>query len=391
MVEPAVQVYGTWDRQFEPVLDAFRDNFAQRGEVGASIAVYHDGLPVVDGWAGHADKARTREWQAETLICVFSATKGVTSLCAHLLADRGELDLDAPVARYWPEFAAEDKDTIPVRYLLSHQAGLAATPRPVELEDVCDWERMTTMLAAMKPWWEPGTMSCYHANTFGWLVGEVVRRVSGMSVGEFVRRELAGPLGLDFFIGLPAAQRARLAEVDEEYPAVAEMRQIARIPDVVAAMLAGPWGLPWASMPEWQAAELPAVNGHGTARSLARMYAALACEGELDGVRLLSGRAAVERCREGQGQLHDLFVNMAAPDFPCEWGLGYTLNIGGHYGPNPRAFGFTGYGGSFAFADPEHRLSISYVTNLLRWPADPLEGDPRTRSLVDATYGCLRS
>lgn len=384
-------VHGTWNPRFAPVVDEFRQNFARRGEIGACLTVYHDGTPVVDVWAGHADPGRTRPWERDTPVCVFSATKGVTALCAHLLADRGELDFDAPVARYWPEFAAAGKERISVRSVLAHQAGLAATPRPVTLEDVCDWERMTTMLAAMRPWWEPGTLSCYHANTFGWLVGEVIRRISGLPVSEFVQRELAGPLGLDFFIGLPPAERTRAAELDEEHPAVADMQRTENIPDVVAAMLAGPWGLPYASRPAWQAAEIPAVNGHGTARSLARVYAALACDGEVDGIRILSGRPAVDRCREGQGRMHDLFINMAAPDFPMEWGLGYTLNIGGHYGPNRRAFGFTGYGGSFGFADPEARLSMAYATNLLRWPADSLQGDPRTRTLVDTTYGCLSS
>ncbi|TCP55269.1 CubicO group peptidase (beta-lactamase class C family) [Tamaricihabitans halophyticus] len=391
MSEQRIEPNGGWRSEYEPVVEVFRDNFDRHGEIGAGFAVYQDGEPVVDVWAGHRDPAGSTPWSADTLCCVFSATKGVTALAAHLLADRGELDLDAPVTRYWPEFAAGGKERIPVRYLLSHQAGLAATPRPVTLEDVCDWDVMTTMLAEMSPWWRPGELSCYHANTFGWLVGEVIRRISGASVGEFVRRELTEPLGLDFHIGLGAAERDRLAGLEEVYPAVAAMRAAEGLPEVVAAMLAGPWGLPYALDARWQAAQLPAVNGHGTAHGLARMYAALAGDGHLDGVRVLSGADAIERCRAGQGTLHDLFINLAAPDFPNEWGPGYTRNNGGHYGPNPDAFGFTGYGGSFGFADPEHRLAIGYVTNRLSWPADPLAGDPRTRGLVDATYACLAS
>src|SRR5271154_5453584 len=210
---PDLHIEGTCDAQFARVKEAFAENFEKRNEYGATVAVTIAGKPVLDLWAGHADKARTRPWTRDTLVNVFSTTKGLTAICAHRLADQGKLDFDAPVARYWPEFAQNGKDRIPVRYLLNHRAGLPAIRKQLPEDAAYDWHVMTTALAAEEPWWEPGTRHGYHALTYGWLVGEVIRRISGMSIGRYLREHIAGPLGLDFKIGLAPDDEARAAEV----------------------------------------------------------------------------------------------------------------------------------------------------------------------------------
>lgn len=207
------QVHGHCDPRFSAVREAFEENFRQRGELGAAVAVTVGGVTVVDLWGGWADAARARPWERDTVVNVWSTTKGPVALAAHLLADRGLLDLDAPVARYWPEFAAAGKEGVLVRHLLSHRAGLAGLREPHSFEELCDWELTTRRLAATEPWWEPGTRSGYHALTYGFLVGEVVRRVTGMLPGAFLRKEVTGPLGIDFTIGLPEEEAHRAAEL----------------------------------------------------------------------------------------------------------------------------------------------------------------------------------
>ena len=209
----AVKIEGTCDPKFNRVKDAFAENFEKRGEVGAAAAIMLDGKSVVDIWAGHADKEKTRPWARDTLVNVYSTTKGVTAICAHRLADKGLLDIDAPVAKYWPEFAQAGKDKLPVRYLLSHKAGLAAVRKTLDEDALFKWDKMTTALAEQEPWWEPGTKHGYHALTFGYLVGEVIRRISGKTPGTYLREELAGPLGLDLHIGLDAKNDARTGDM----------------------------------------------------------------------------------------------------------------------------------------------------------------------------------
>ena len=207
----AVKIEGTCDPKFSRVKDAFAENFEKRSEVGAAAAVVLDGKSVVDIWGGHADKAATRPWTRDTLVNVYSTTKGVTAICAHRLVDKGLLDIDAPVAKYWPEFAQAGKDKLPVRFLLSHRAGLPAVRKILDGDALFNWTTMTTALAEQEPWWEPGTAHGYHAVTFGWLVGEVIRRITGKTPGVYLRDEIAGPLGLDFHIGLDAKHDARVA------------------------------------------------------------------------------------------------------------------------------------------------------------------------------------
>jgi CubicO group peptidase (beta-lactamase class C family) len=379
----AAGIHGECDARFARLREVFERSFAEDRETGASLAVVLDGRPVVDLWGGHADAARTRAWERDTIVNLYSTTKGWTALCAQVLVDRGELDLDAPVARHWPEFARAGKGAIPVRQLLCHQAGLPGIRRKVEVEDVYDWERMTTLLAEEEPWWPPGTRHGYHALTFGWLVGEVVRRVAGRSLGAFFRDEIAGPLGLDLHVGLGAEHDARVAELipiplDQQ----AGSPIFANRESLGAKVLSNPRIHPKQTRTrEWRAAEIPAANGHGNARGLARLYGALARGGEIDGVRVISEAALAEAARE----------HAAGPDavlvFPMHWGAGFIVN--GQrviYGPNARSFGHSGYGGSFGFADPDARLGMGYAMNRM---GNAVAGDLRTLDLIRAAYASL--
>ncbi|MGW1624524.1 serine hydrolase domain-containing protein, partial [Streptomyces sp. NPDC002172] len=344
--QPQPQVHGHCDPRFAAVREAFEENFRDREELGAAVAVTAGGETVVDLWGGWADPAHTRPWERDTVVNVWSTTKGPVALCAHILADRGLLDLDAPVAAYWPEFAAAGKERILVRHLLSHRAGLSGLREPHSLQDLYDWELTTARLAATEPWWEPGTTSGYHALTYGFLVGEVVRRVSGLRPGAFLEREMTGPLGIDFTVGLPEKQAGRAAELvhprvvsDSEQAAI--FSQLA--PAAVAALANPRVGASAANTPEWRAAEIPAANGHGTARAVAALYGVFAGRGEYDGLRVLSP-AAAERVREGQGSCRDLVLG-AGFEHETEIGLGLWLSgPNGSYGPNPRAFGHDGFG-----------------------------------------------
>lgn len=382
------QVHGHCDAPFAAVREAFEDNFRERGELGAAVAVTVDGTTVVDLWGGWADTAGTRPWERDTLVNVWSTTKGPVALCAHLLADRGLLDLDAPVAAYWPEFAAAGKEKVLVRHLLSHRAGLSGLREPHSLADLYDWELTTARLAATEPWWEPGTRSGYHALTYGFLVGEVVRRISGLRPGAFLARELTGPLGIDFTVGLPAKEAGRAAELVPP-PAASRSEQAAvfsQLTPAALAALANPVvGAAEANTPEWRAAEIPAANGHGTARAVAALYGVFAGRGSHGGRRVLSPEAA-ERVREGQGSCRDLVLG-AGFEGETEVGLGLWLSgPNGSYGPNPRAFGHDGFGGSCGLADPEAGVSLGYVMNRM---GPRIADDPRKMALIDALYSAL--
>ncbi|MEU3415141.1 serine hydrolase domain-containing protein [Streptomyces sp. NPDC006658] len=384
----AAAVHGHCDPRFAGVRQAFEDNFRERGELGAAVAVTAGGKTVVDLWGGWADPARTRPWERDTVVNVWSTTKGVVALCAHLLAGRGLLDLDAPVAAYWPEFAAEGKEKVLVRHLLSHRAGLPGLRRPHTLEQLYDWELTTGRLAATAPWWEPGTRSGYHVLTYGFLVGEVVRRVSGLRVGAFLERELTGPLGGGFTVGLPARQAGLAAELVPA-PARPPAEQSAffdKLTPVARAALTNPAAGPaQANSAGWRAAELLAANGHGTARAVAALYGVLAGRGAFGGRRFLPARAA-ERVRESEGPGRDLVLG-AALEEDTEIGLGLWLSgPRGLYGPNPRAFGHDGFGGSCGLADPEAGVSLGYVMNRM---GSRLADDPRKTALVDALYRAL--
>ncbi|WP_405836936.1 serine hydrolase domain-containing protein [Streptomyces sp. NBC_01518] len=384
--QPAVD--GHCDPRFTAVRTAFEENFRDRDELGAALTVTVDGETVVDLWGGWADAARTRPWERDTLVNVWSTTKGPVALCAHILADRGLLDLDAPVAAYWPEFAAAGKENVLVRHLLSHRAGLAGLREPHSLAQLYDWELTTERLAATEPWWEPGTQSGYHALTYGFLVGEVVRRVSGLLPSAFLEREVTGPLGIDFTIGLPEKEAGRAAEL--VHPPAASASEQAAIfsqlaPAAIAALTNPVAGATEANTPEWRAAEIPAANGHGTARAVAALYGVFAGRGTYDGHRFLSPEAA-ERVREGQGSCRDLVLG-AGFAHDTEVGLGLWLSgPNGSYGRNPRAFGHDGFGGSFGLADPEAGVSMGYVMNRM---GPHIADDPRKMTLIDAVHEAL--
>ncbi|MER6632437.1 serine hydrolase domain-containing protein [Streptomyces sp. NPDC000987] len=382
------QVHGHCDARFAAVRTAFEENFEGRDELGAAVAVTVDGVTVVDLWGGWADARRGRPWERDTLVNVWSTSKGPAALCAHILSDRGLLDLDAPVAAYWPEFASAGKEKVLVRHLLSHRAGLAGLREPHSLEQLYDWELTTRRLAAAEPWWEPGTVSGYHALTFGFLVGEVVRRVSGLLPGAFLEREVTGPLGIDFTIGLPEKEAHRAAELVHRRAAVDEERPAPpmRLTPLALAALANPLvGAAEANTPAWRAAEIPAANGHGTARAVAALYGVLAGRGTYAGRRVLSP-AAAERVREGQGSCRDLVLG-AGFAHDTEVALGVWLSgRNGSYGPNRRAFGHDGFGGSCGLADPEAGVSLGYVMNRM---GPHIADDPRKTALVEAVYDAL--
>jgi CubicO group peptidase (beta-lactamase class C family) len=386
-----VQIDGLCDPAFEPLKAAFVENFHSRSDVGAAVSVVVGGRTVVDLWGGDASPGQP--WQRDTTVNVWSSTKGAVALAAHMLVDRGLLDLDEPVATYWPEFAAAGKETLPVRYLLSHRAGLCGARDLITIDDLPDWGKVTGILAATEPWWEPGTKSGYHALTFGYLVGEVIRRVSGRTVGRFVADEIAGPLGADIRIGLDDATIARCAQLSMDAPPLdsANAAMFAQLdPAALAALMNPSMAAPFAAdigcTDQWRRAEIPAANGHATALGLATMYSALANGGEHAGVKLLSAKA-VDQAREGQGATVDVVLGIGTGGLATEWALGYALSGDlGALGQNPLAFGHGGYGGSFGMADAEAGVSLGYVMNHM---GNNLVGDPRQVALFTALYECL--
>ncbi|MES2247733.1 MAG: serine hydrolase domain-containing protein [Pseudomonadota bacterium] len=390
---------------YQPVLDAFVANFRDRREIGASLAVTVKGVPVVDLWGGHSDTLAVRPsvpWARDDVSLVFSCTKGATALCAHMLVAQGQLDLDKWVAYYWPEFAEKGKDVITVRMLLQHAAGLAAIPfsTPVRPGGWADPDYMSGLLAATTPWWEPGTAHGYHGMTFGWLVGELVKRVSGLSLGTFFARHVAAPLGIDFWIGTPEAVLPRVAPMmaaTEVLPVDPVAQAIARDPaSMQAAMFfnVGGWlGLPPDTPPAYNTkaslqAEIPAAGGVTNARGLATMYAALANGGALNGVRLLPEDYTAQL---GMIQSAAPIERMAL--LASRFGLGFHGGMdnrarapGNSAILGPQAFGHAGFGGSLGFADPQAQMSFGY--QMTRMGPGTLLND-RGQSLVDAVYGVL--
>lgn len=369
---------------FEAVRSAFEENFAERGEVGAAVAARLHGEPVVDLWGGMADQASGRPWDEDTLCLFFSATKGLSATCVHMLVERGEVDLDAPVARYWPEFGAGGKESITVEWLLSHRAGLARIDGDLTYEQSLAWDPVIDALAAQEPNWEPDSAHGYHMRSFGWLVGELVRRVDGRTIGHFMRDEIAEPLGLDLWIGLPAELEDRVATLIPPDKGFEEL--IDSLPDdmLLGAVTTGPSGhFHYDEM--WNtravhACELPSSNGIGTARSLAKFYSALM--GDIDGAHLL-GADAVTRAATVRSEGPDRVVMV-----DTRFGLGFMLGNSIGASCPPSAFGHPGAGGSLAFADPHSGLSFAYVMNDLRFD---LSGDPRSDSLLAALYTALGS
>ncbi|WP_157244979.1 serine hydrolase domain-containing protein [Nonomuraea typhae] len=392
------------------VADVFRANFEASGEVGAACSVYVGGRPVVNLWDGLADREANRPWRKNTVVQVASTTKGATAICAHMLAERGELDLDAPVARYWPEFAANGKEHIKVRWLLSHQAGLPLVDGPLTFEQACAWHPVIRALEAQPPLWRPGTEHLYHGMTYGFLVGEVVRRITGKSLGTFFAEEVAAPLGLSAWIGLPEEHEKRVSKLHFAAPfsleeLIAGMIKVTGLDaDTVTQWIATIWAPGSVQMRAnelggaldntsdyslsraWRAAEFPAANMIADARSLARMYAATVSD--VDGVRLLNP-ATVERATAVQTdktQMHGLPPGLNIPadrSFYMALGFWRACPMGPMTGPG--SFGHAGSGGSVGFADPDAEVGFGYVPNLWNFRAD----DPRAAELIKAVRSCL--
>jgi CubicO group peptidase (beta-lactamase class C family) len=365
------EIHGTYEDRFQPVADALSRSIDDGLDIGASVAVMLEGEPVVDIWGGHLDAEQTEPWEQDTIVNVFSTTKTMTALCALILADRGELEVDSPVKRYWPEFGAAGKQRVTVGQLLGHSAGLSGWDERLEPEDLADWEKCTGLLAEQEPWWEPGTAPGYHAVTQGYLVGEVVRRITGQTLGTFFAEQVAGPLGADFHIGLPADSEADarvrpLIQPDdsEELPRLSEIgvRTLSN-PPITGATSFEPW---------WRRCEIPAANGQGNARSVATVQSVISCAGEARGTRLLSG-AGVEALFTEQSSGTDLVLGV-----PLRFGLGYglsseTMPMG------PRTCAWGGYGGSLVISDLDTKLTVAYVMNRME---PGMLGDMRGAAMV---------
>ena len=362
-------------------------------EVGAALAVYVDGDAVVDLWGGYADAARTRPWQRDTIVNLYSVGKAISAVCALRLVDAGLLDLDAPVARYWPEFAQAGKGRLPVRYLLTHQAALPAVARPLPSGSWSSWDTITMNLAAQAPWWEPGAGHGYHVNTQGFLIGEVVRRITGKSLGAYLRESVTGPADVDFFVGFGPELDVRCADVlpVRPSPEAAELqRQLSVDPSGLsglALMRLNAYrnppeisGMGVVNSRSWRAAELPSTNGHDNARAVARLYSALAGNGEVDGVHVLSPEIIARAIAE------QVYGDDTVLQRPTRFGLGFQLTMAERrLGPSPRAFGHFGAGGSLGFADPDSRLAFGYAMNQGRggWQ------HTHVRHMIDLVYAEL--
>ncbi len=363
-------IQGTWEPPFDTVVESLASSLDAGTDVGASVAVFLRGEPVVDVWGGYLGEPRSAPWERDTITNVWSTTKTMTFLCALMLADRGELDFSAPVARYWPEFAAAGKEAVEVRHLMGHTAGLSGWSEPLQPEELADWDRCTSMLAAQEPWWEPGTASGYHALTQGYLIGEVVRRITGVTIGDWFASEVAGPLGADFFIGLPAAEDARVSLVIPPPPDESAELPPSRI--ALRTLANPPLDAAWAACEWWRRAEIPAANGHGNARSVAAVQSVIAGRGEARGVRLLSS-SGCDAIFDAQADGTDLVLGL-----PIRFGMGYGL--GNDVMPiGPRACFWGGYGGSLVVMDQETQMTVCYVMNRMD---SGLQGDFRGATIM---------
>lgn len=404
---PEQRIYGFVRPGFEAVRDAFVQNFLEGRERGASCSVIRHGETLVELWAG--EQARGQPWRRDTLVNVFSTTKGAAALCCAILADRGLLDYNEKVSKYWPEFAAEGKGEVTVAEALSHQAGVTGIRHPdagadgvaFTIEDLLDFDKTCAQVARQKPFWPPGSRNGYHALTYGNLAGELVRRISGETIGSFFRKNVAEPLGVDFYIGLPESEDHRVAPMlnpdtpsggltnstDAATGIAAAKPEHRELLQAVRSSFTNPTlgsvdGVPVQNTTMWRRAEIPAANGHTNASALARMYCCLARGGELDSVRIISSGGVRAATRM------NCFRKDLVLGFKVRWGMGFMLNdpLIGIQGPNLGAFGHSGAGGSVGFADPLHGLGFGYAMTQM---TEGLNGDPRSLRLIEAVYGCL--
>jgi CubicO group peptidase (beta-lactamase class C family) len=353
------EIHGECDERFESVRDALARNLDSGEELGASLVLDIGGDILIDVWGGFRDQDRTVPWTEDTITNVWSTTKTVTSLAALMLVDRGELDVDAPVARYWPEFAARGKQDALVRHLMSHSSGVSGLDQPAVVEDLYDWQQSTSRMAGQAPWWEPGTASGYHALNYGHLVGEVVRRISGTTLKQFVAEAIAGPLGADFQIGAAESDWGRIADVVPPPPLPFDLAALDPASPAVRTLTGPAITADVANTPGWRGADLGAVNGHGNARSVARIMSAVARGGEVDGVRLL-GQDTIDLIFREQQNGIDLVLGV-----PLRFGIGYGLPQRDTvpWIPDEKICFWGGWGGSMIVMDVGRRITISYMMN----------------------------
>jgi len=376
------EIKGICDGRFTAVRMALAERLDSGEELGASIAVILDGVPVVDIWGGWADAEKRRPWEEHTITNVWSTTKTMTALAALLLVERGQLHLHQKVAHYWPEFAAAGKQDIEVRHLMSHTSGVSGWAQPVVLEDLYDWDKATAKLAAQEPWWTPGSASGYHALNQGHLIGEVVRRITGRSLGCFFAEELAGPLGADFHIGLPDSEFHRVSNVVPPPPLPIDFTKLDPKGLMVKTFTGPGADAAASSTPAWRRAEIPAANGHGNARSVARIQSVVSHDGEAFGVRLLSP-GTIDQIFHTQSNGVDLVLGL-----PLHFGIGYGLPRLDTvpYIPEGRRCFWGGWGGSLVVNDLEHRMTVAYMMNKM---APGIVGSPRSAAYVKACYESL--
>jgi CubicO group peptidase (beta-lactamase class C family) len=374
------EIEGFCNAPFEKLVDVLSGTLDNGSDLGASVAVTIEGEIVADFWGGWADAARTAPWQRDTIVNVWSTTKTMTSLAALLLVDRGELDVHAPVSRYWPEFAQNGKADVLVRHLMSHTSGVSGWEQPVVLDDLCDWEKSTSMLAAQAPWWQPGSASGYHALNQGHLVGEVVRRITGKSLGAFFADEIAGPLDADFHIGLPPEHDHRVSPVIAPPPLPIDMESLDINSPMFKTFTGPPVDANYANTEAWRRAEIGAANGHGNARSVARIQAVVANGGTLDGVTLLSP-STIETIFDVQADGTDLVLGV-----PLKFGIGYGLpqrDTLPYIPDDGRLCFWGGWGGSMIIVDTDRRMTLAYMMNQM---APGIIGGPTAMELITTAY-----
>ncbi|MGI9598160.1 MAG: serine hydrolase domain-containing protein [Acidimicrobiales bacterium] len=377
------EIQGSAESRFERLSELLSASIDSGEDVGASVSVTVEGETVVDLWGGWADEAKTKPWAEDTITNVWSTTKTMTSLSALVLVDRGEIDVEATVASYWPEFGANGKEKIQVKHLMSHTSGVSGWAQPVETEDIYDWDKSTSMLAAQEPWWEPGTASGYHALNQGHLVGEVIRRVSGKQLGAFFADEVAGPLGVDFHIGLDPIHDARVSNVIPPPPLPFDLESMDMNSPAVKTMTGPAPAAETAWTPEWRRADIGAANGHGNARSVAKAQAVVANGGTLDGVQLLSP-ATIAKIFEVQADGVDVVLGEQ-----LKFGIGYGLKSAtSAYLPDGNLCFWGGWGGSSIIVDTDRRVTFAYMMNRM---AEGVLGDERGVNLFQATYDALGS
>jgi len=384
-----IAAHGTCSPRFEPLRQLFTNNLNTGVDLGASVAITIEGEFAVDLWGGWADVARTRPWNEDTLTLVYSTTKMMAALAALVLVDRGELDLDAPVAKYWPEFAAQGKGGVLVRHVMSHTSGVSGWQEPVSMADVCDWEKSTALLAAQAPWWEPGASSGYQMISHGHLIGEIVRRVSGHKLSAFFAREIAAPLGADFHMGIQPENYDRLAEQMQpagrpKFPLKALLSFLFLRNGVLSKTFNNPPHDPAFRLTDtYRQADMGASNGYGNAHSVARALSVLANGGVVDGVRLLSPKT-IDRIFEPQSKGLDRVLGI-----PINWGIGFALpptRMVPRLPAGSRVCFWGGYGGSMTFIDLERRMTVSFAMNKLD---GGILGSPRVERILACAYACM--